>query len=239
MARPDPLLPAPARLATQQQRTHQAANSAAALSQIGALCPMTISLWQRSQAAQVVEAQRELALQPALAPEAVSGEVVQRSAQVPLGVAAERAPVPDQSFQRGLQQVLAGLVTAGEQHRRAHQIVGALGEEALKLPDDPVICRPPASFACQARTSGPAGSPARGPDPRPPGGPVSGGRGPGSRGWNRVAPAAGRTACPARRWCPPGARFPGSPYLRGETGRGRGRGPPEVPGRRPAPRRLR
>ena len=49
---PDPLLPKLTRLATRQQRTYQAATGAAALSQIGTLCLMTMSLWQRSQAAQ-------------------------------------------------------------------------------------------------------------------------------------------------------------------------------------------
>ncbi len=79
------------------------------------------------------------ALQPALAAEAVGGQVVQRAAQVRLGVAAERAPVPQQPLQRGLQQVLAGLAAASEQDRRAHQPVAAVGQEALKLPDRPVI----------------------------------------------------------------------------------------------------
>ena len=97
--------------------------------------------------------QEQLALQPALPPEPVGGQVVQRAAQVGLGVTVERGPVPQQPFQRGLQQVLAGLAAAGEQHRGAQQLVGPVGEEALQLRDHPVICHRLSPFRLPSTTN--------------------------------------------------------------------------------------
>jgi hypothetical protein len=86
-------------------------------------------------------------------------------------VAAERAPVPNQPFQRGLQQILAGLVAAREQDGCAHQPVGAVSEEALKLPDSPVIRHPPASLCPSSTNKAARGFPKGQPDWARPRGP--------------------------------------------------------------------
>jgi hypothetical protein len=69
-------------------------------------------------------------------------------------------PPSQQPLDRRLQQVLAGLRAAGEQHGRAQQVIGALGKEALKLSCAPVSRHPgiSSSFASQARRSGREGS---------------------------------------------------------------------------------
>jgi hypothetical protein len=47
-----------------------------------------------------------------------------------------------QRLNRRLQQVLTGFLAAGEQHGRAQQVIGALGQEALELSRAPVGCHP-------------------------------------------------------------------------------------------------
>jgi hypothetical protein len=89
--------------------------------------------------------QQQLALQPTLPAEAVSGQVEQHPEQVRLRIAVKPAPVPDDPLQRRLQQVLAGLPAARQQDRRAHQLVGPLGEKGLKLAHCSVVCHLPPS----------------------------------------------------------------------------------------------
>jgi hypothetical protein len=71
-------------------------------------------------------------LRAAAAP-AVGGQVVQRPARVPLGIAVHPVPVLEEPLERRLRQVLSGLPATGQQLRRAQQCGAALGQERLKL----------------------------------------------------------------------------------------------------------
>ncbi len=90
--------------------------------------------------------QVRLAPPGALAAPAVRREVVQRPAQIALGVALDLPPMLDQPFQRGLQQVLARLLAPGEQHGRAQQGPAALGQKQLQGLGDPVTVHVAASL---------------------------------------------------------------------------------------------
>ena len=56
-----------------------------------------------------------------------------RAPQVTLGVTVNPAPVPKDAFERGLQQVLACVLTARQEYRSAQQRFAALGQKAFQL----------------------------------------------------------------------------------------------------------
>jgi hypothetical protein len=64
----------------------------------------------------------------------------------PSGIALHRAPVLEQAFERGLEQILPVLLTSSEQDRRPKQRPAPLSQEKLQALSDPVTVHATASF---------------------------------------------------------------------------------------------
>jgi hypothetical protein len=89
-----------------------------------------------------------------VSPPAVGGQVIKRPPQVPLGVAPDRPPAPEQALERGLEQILAVGAAAREQHRRPQQVLAPGGEEFLEYRDGlggGVVLRPRPRAVCTSR----------------------------------------------------------------------------------------
>ena len=65
-----------------------------------------------------------------MAPPPVRGEVDHRAPQVALDITVNPAPVPEDAFECGLQQVLACILAACQEYRGPQQPFAALGQKA-------------------------------------------------------------------------------------------------------------